>query len=110
MTCTVTYVANTNQLKLNGLQDSSTQAYINDAVVAVTVRDATDTEVAGQVWPLAMDYVAASNGNYTLTLTKDLAFVHKGRYTASINAVATVGPTERVGHWDFPFIAETRKE
>jgi hypothetical protein len=94
------FVANTNVLDLTGLRNEITDAYINDATVTVTVKDSDGAEVAGQVWPLTMSYVAASDGNYRAFLSAQLPFVAKAKYTAFIEAN---GGANLVGHWEFHF-------
>ena len=47
-------------------------APINDATVNITLYHGDETEVAGAVWPQPMNYVASSDGVYTLTITADL--------------------------------------
>lgn len=47
-------------------------AAINDATVEVTLKDADGIEIAGETWPIAMNYVASSDGKYTVTLTHEL--------------------------------------
>jgi hypothetical protein len=56
------------------IQDSITKQFQNDATVEVTLYtdEARTTEVAGQVWPTTMDYVAASNGLYRAILSHEL--------------------------------------
>lgn len=100
-----TFVANTNVLDLTGLRNELTDAYINSATVTVTVKDEEGVEVAGQVWPLVMSYVAASDGNYRAFLADTLPFVAKAKYTAFIEAN---GGANLVGHWEFHFKPTTR--
>jgi len=65
--------ANDNILTLTGLMNESTQTYINDAAVTVTLVDKNDVQVSGETWPLTMGYIAASNGNYRSILTDTLS-------------------------------------
>jgi len=53
------YVENTNNQILNELK---TDAFVNDAVVLVTIKDTHGTEVGGQGWPITMDYIAGVLG------------------------------------------------
>lgn len=101
----IVYVANTNVLDLIGLKSVVDNAYVDNATVTVTVKDSTGTAVTGEAWPMAMTYVAASNGNYRAFLENDLALVAKKKYTAFIDADAGVN---RIGHWEFPFTAAIR--
>jgi hypothetical protein len=105
----IVYVANTNNLELRGLKSVSSGEFINDAVVTVTIKDGkvSDSDLAGESWPLTMEYVVGSDGDYRVGLTHTLPFVAKHHYTAIIDS--EVGsPPERTGHWEFPFKASTR--
>jgi len=51
----------------------------------------------GQVWPVAMIYVAASNGNYRGTLSKGVALLDGKTYTAKVTADGGPG---LFGRWD----------
>jgi hypothetical protein len=99
------FVANTNILELLGLKSDVEDVFINDATVTARIRDKNGDDVSGQSWPVAMAYVAASDGNYRGTLSDEIALVNKQKYKAIIDADA--GP-DRIGHWEFPFTAITR--
>lgn len=99
------FVGNTNALELTGLKDEVTEAFINDAVVTATVKNAVGAEVAGQSWPLTLEYLSGSDGNYLGFLDAALELVAKAKYTAVIEAD---GGTDRIGHWEFPFKPTTR--
>jgi hypothetical protein len=101
------YVGNTNVHELRGLKDAVLDTFINTAVVTVTIKDASGVEVAGQTWPVVMDYVAASNGNYRAIIEDDVAFVARRTYYAHISATAG---SNRVGFWKFAFTPQTRAE
>jgi hypothetical protein len=105
MSCVV-YVGNTNIIEVTGLKSAVEGAYVNDADVEVTVKDGAGNDVAGQIWPAAMDYVAASNGNYRGILEDDLALVDGTTYFAHIDADAGAN---RIGHWEFAFVPKTRR-
>ena len=92
MTATVApfslYLSNDNLLELNGLRNSTaaTGTYINDATVTVTLKDASDNEVAGETWPLAVGYVSASDGIYRAILQNTLTITAGASYTAEVSA------------------------
>ena len=73
--------------------------------MTVTIKDADGVEVAGAVWPMAMDYVPASNGDYRAFLPTTLPLIAKASYVAYIDAD---GGFNRVGHWQFTFRPVTR--
>lgn len=99
------FVANSNILDLTGLRSEVEEAFITDATVTVTIKDADGEEVAGETWPLAMDYLSGSDGDYTAVISEDVAFVAKTNYYAHIDADGGDG---RVGHWEFKFKPLTR--
>lgn len=100
------FVANTNVLELLGLKNEVSGAFINSAVVTVTLKDKTTlTAVTGMTWPATMTYVPLSDGDYRLILEDDLALIPKTNYIAVIDAN---GGINLIGHWEFPFKPETR--
>ena len=104
----VTYVANDNVLTLEGLQNAVTDAYINDATVTVTLYEADhSTEVTGETWPLTMDYVSGSDGNYRATLADTLSLSANDRYYADVSAD---GGTGLKGFWTTQLVAIRRIE
>lgn len=100
------FVANTNVLDLTGLKEELTDAYINNATVTVTIKDADGNNVTGETWPFTMNYVAASDGNYRAFVSEEIAFVPKTKYIAYIDAD---GGANRFGHWEFHFKALARE-
>lgn len=99
------FVANSNILELLGLKSSVDSTFINDAVVGVTIKDNNELAVAGQVWPLALAYVASSNGNYRCILPSVLSLDPDREHTAYIEVTAGAG---RTGHWEYKFTPATR--
>lgn len=105
------FVANTNLLELLGLKvEEPAEAFVNDATVMVTIKknsaDGDDLETVS--WPLEMDYVPGSDGDYRLVLSHDLPFEAKKTYIALIDADAGSSPFERFGHWEFKIKPRTR--
>lgn len=81
-------VGATNLIRLRRLRYETTGAYITDATVSCTLKDATDATVAG---PLTMTYVAGSTpnrGEYQGTLDEGISLTVGATYTAAITAVA----------------------
>jgi hypothetical protein len=99
------FVANTNVLELLGLKSAIEGTFINDATVAVTVKDKTGTNVTGETWPLSMAYVTTSNGNYRAILKDTLPLANGQKYKAHVTAD---GGANRKGSWVFEFKALTR--
>lgn len=100
------FVANTNVLDLIGLKEEITEAFINDAAVEVTIKDGEGTNVGGETWPLAMDYVAPSDGDYRAFVSEDVELEANVKYVAYIDADAGA---DRVGHFEFHFKALARR-
>jgi hypothetical protein len=94
------FVANTNLLELIGLKSAIEDAFINNATVSVTVKDAAGTNVAGVTWPVALAYVADSSGDYRAVIPHGAALVSGRQYTAEISADAGA---DRIGFWRFVF-------
>ena len=82
---------NDTLIELAGLQNETTGAYLNTATVTVTLIDATGANVTGATWPMAMSYVAGSNGLYRATLGFDLPLTENGLYKANIIAIGGTG-------------------
>lgn len=99
------FVANTNVLDLIGLKNEIDNSFINSATVFVTIKDEAGVDVPGASWPLAMNYVSASNGDYRAFISESLPFVDKTKYIAYIDAN---GGPNLVGHWEFHFKTTVR--
>ena len=99
----VAFSANTNILSLTGLYDAVSEAFINDADVAVTTIETEDGEAVFPLsgYPITMDYVSGSDGNYRAVLDHTLPLTPGVCYVAHIDADAG---DDRVGHWEFKFI------
>ena len=85
---------NSHLLTVGELTDSD-GAYVNDAVVDVTLTDSAGTEVVGQTWPLALVYDGEETGTYTVDLTAALETAPRDRLLMLINA--TKG--QMIGLW-----------
>lgn len=73
------YIDTDDCIRLSGLKDVVTDAYVNDATVTATVYDSDGIAVSGAE-DLSIPYIADSNGNYagqvpnTVTITKDAEY------------------------------------
>lgn len=94
------FVANTNIIELRFTRGAIEDQFVNDATVSVTVKDAAGANVAGVTWPVAMPYVAASDGVYRAIIPHDAALVAGRQYTAEISVDAG---ENRVGFWRYVF-------
>ncbi len=101
----VIFNLNDNLIELIDLKDVVADAFANSATVTVTLIDKDGVEVAGETWPLAMIYVAASDGKYRATFVDTLTLIVDDLYTAKIDVD---DGANRVAHWEFPIRVETR--
>lgn len=79
--------------------------YVNDATVVVTVYDTDDVEVTGQVWPLTLDYVAASDGIYRAATDPVTGIIAGLRYNIILKATGSDG---LIGQWNHSTVATYR--
>lgn len=109
----IAYVGNTNNVELNGLKSDLEDEYLNNYQPTLTVKDSAGNEVDAatsvELWPVAMSYVAGSDGNYVAAISYELELVDGESYTAVIDVDASdTDSGERFGHWELPFIARVR--
>ena len=98
------YLRNDEEAGIKRLRDK-TGAFIDDATVTLTIKDSAGAEVGGIAWPLALDYVALSEGHYLGIIDKAIALTKGVKYLAEITVVASGG---RDAGWDIEFTAERR--
>jgi hypothetical protein len=85
-----------NLIEVSGLLNVATGLYINNAEVTVTLKDYdSGSDVAGEAWPLTLNYVPASDGDYRATLPYDLILVEDQGLIADIIADGGVGLRRR---------------
>jgi hypothetical protein len=101
----IIYYQNDTVLEVRDLRNGVTGDYLDQAALSVTVYDSTGAQVAGAAWPLAMSYVAASNGKYRVTLPAALALQKRDKYTAVILADGGVGLDAR---WEIELSCQQR--
>lgn len=89
MAVQVVYLETSELVELQSLKDEVSDAFVNAATVALTFLDSSGAEVSGETWPIAMDYVAGSDGNYQATVSENVDFQEGAMYFAKI--VATSG-------------------
>lgn len=93
----IIFHGNDNLILVKGVYNNATSAYVNNATVNVTLKDANGTDLTGQTWPLVLSYIAASNGDYQgtiddaantegLTSGSAIITISAGGFTASITA------------------------
>lgn len=99
------YLSNDNLLEIDGLKNTATDAYINNATVTATLVDEGGTAVVGETWPITLSYVSGSDGKYRGTLKDTLSLTAGLGYTAQITAD---GGADLKGYWEFPLRSAVR--
>lgn len=96
-----------NDNRLDVQLDDGDGVFLNSAAVTVRLIDtATEAEITGQTWPYTLAYVAASDGEYLGTLSKDVVVTKGQRLTLQVTAVS--GGVQ--GYWDVPVLVRVRQE
>lgn len=72
MSADVYYANNSHLVELDGLKNAADNSYVNDATVAVSIKDDAGNNVTGETWPVALSYVAGSNGKYQANIAATL--------------------------------------
>lgn len=87
-----------NLIYINDLEDVLNTQYVNTAAVDVWLfEDDKVTEVVGETWPLRLDYIPGSNGDYVKVVDDDIVLVVGGGYFAKV--VIDDGPGRRLTEW-----------
>ena len=107
MSCEVELIVD-NSIYVQHVLTNPTQdpIYVNDATVTVTIKDSNGDNVAGETWPVDMDYVAASDGIYRATLAPNSNIEVDSIYTIEIDA--TGNGDGLVGKWEHSVKAKKR--
>lgn len=86
-------------IEVLGARDATAAAgtYLNSKTCEVTLKDSHLQKIAGETWPLAMGYVAASDGDYRGTL-KDTLVLPANRVLKA--EVVFNGGTGLQARWD----------
>lgn len=80
---------NTARIKFVGLmyeELDGTETIVNDAVMSVTLLDLNQKEVEGQSWPVTMNYIAGTDGDYAAELIDTLSISDGESITAKVVA------------------------
>ena len=100
----VIYDGNTNAVFIDGLRNSATNTYVNDATVQLTLVDADDVEVTGETWPVSGTYLSGSDGDYQAVISTSASLTVGRKYTAKVTATSG-GVT---GYWEIPVVVRRR--
>lgn len=87
----ILYDNNDMVLEVSGLMNEVSGDFLNSATVTVSLADSDGNPVAGNAWPLALEYVAASDGIYRVTLADTLDLAPNARYVADLIADGGAG-------------------
>lgn len=80
-----------NILSVDGVFDIINNNFLNFATVSVTIFDSDNAEVVGIVWPVVLDYIPNSEGDYIGVLSDDAVFAIGQVYRANVIIDAGVG-------------------
>jgi len=101
----VLLVGNDHTVNISGVQDERSGAYLNNIDVKVWIKDRSGVNVAGETWPLTLDYVADSNGDYIGNIEDGVELIHGRTYVVEIRAEA---PGDLIGFWHYKVMAQWR--
>ncbi len=85
------YIGNDHLIEVIGLKNVVDGTYLNSKTVTATLKTQSGETVAGMVFPLTLDYVASSNGDYRGVLDKDVSVIAGTRYLCEITVTGSVG-------------------
>lgn len=80
-------IGSDNLVRLDVLTNASTGAYVNNATVTFTLKDANGNVVAG-LSGVAMPYVSGQNGRYEGTIPNGTALTQNALYTIEVTATS----------------------
>ena len=103
---TAWYINSDNVVQITGFQNAIDSTYLNSATVTCTIKDTAGNEVSGISWPVTLDYVAASNGNYRATIDKAILLTYSNIYYVEITAAESGIDS----FWRIPIHARYRDE
>lgn len=89
------FIGNSTVLKLEALRFEGSTTYIDDAVVEATLTDTDGNDVTGENWPVTLDYISNSNGEYSYILPATIEITENELYYMTV--VATSG--DNVAQW-----------
>ncbi len=83
---------NDNILKLVGMTDNENDTYLNNITgVQATIKDYDGHNVSGVSWPVSVNYVIGSDGNYIAVLPYTAVVTLSQQYIVNITGNAGVG-------------------
>src|SRR5690349_4295143 len=108
MSCYKFYVgSNDNSVVIEGLLNPETNEPVNDATVEVTLYESDgETELDGVVWPLTLDFVLGSSGDYSGSFDASVLTDVVDGTTGKIKITAVSGALDAT--WWADYVFETR--
>lgn len=85
-------VGSDNVVVIDGLRNTVTDAYVNDAAVSLTLKDNVGNDIGGIAWPVVGTYETASNGKYQIPIDK-AAVLTVGQILEAIVTAVSGGST-----------------
>lgn len=102
----ILYDGNDMVLEVASLKNDVSGEFLNEATVTVSLADSAGEPVAGNPWPLALEYLEDSNGVYRATLADTLTLSPGARYVAEV--IADAGSGQR-GKWEVDCVCRVRR-
>ena len=91
MDCELLLIGNDQTVTVTGVQDDITKEYITDATVTATIKNRDGSDVAGESWPITLDYITdwqdegfETDGNYRGNFEDGIELVDEKLYTVEI--------------------------
>jgi hypothetical protein len=88
MSLEVLGINSSNLVRLDVLTNASTGAYVNNATVTFSLKDASGN-IVGSLSGVSMPYIASSNGRYEGTIPNTTTLTLNALYTIEITATAS---------------------
>lgn len=103
------YYKNDTLVKIAGVKNSLTGAYINNATIQIlgVKKYMTSTEINEELFPLLLTYHQGSNGVYSAVLSHNLELEPNAKYTCMIEAITE---EDVRGYWEFSFTCRLRQD
>jgi len=104
----VLLIGNDQTIEVLGLKDEVTGDFINGLVDAVTahVKNKDGSNVGGETWPITLDYITGSDGDYRGNLDDAMELVNNRTYAIEIRVDAGAGLK---AFWKFYRMAQYRE-
>jgi len=102
----VLLIRNYQTIRVLGLQDEISGEYLNTATVTAVIKERSGASVAGGSWPIALEYIADSDGNYFGNFDDAIELKNNRIYVIEIAADAGGGLK---AFWRFERMAQYRQ-